>query len=404
MGILDRLLAKPSVATFAQQMIQAFREAGDNNDLRFDAAENCIVRSDPDVPWTVNLANMYQAYLQTPRSERAEYVRSTARSILIPTKGLPDEFELARADLRPRLWLRAVFEQLRLKSMTESPSVAPKLPPWEGIGEHLVATLAYDWPQSVQVINDDDVAKWGVSFYEAMEVARENLQESTVAYAKIGDGLYSFVSGDSYDASRITLVHRAEGLEVKGSLVAMVPNRDLLLITGSEDEAGLAIMAAMAEKGLEQPYSLSAVPLIWEDDDWKDWMPPHDHPLHRTFKQMKIKWLCPLYHEQKELLVAVHKNLGIDIFVASYSAIKKQDGDRLTFCAWSKGADSLLPVAQRIAFIKGEGIPPVFADWQRVMETFGDLMEPTDEYPRRYRVREFPDESTIDAIGSTELS
>jgi hypothetical protein len=38
-----------------------------------------------------------------------------------------------------------------------------------------------------------------------------------------------------------------------------------------------------------------------------------------------------------------------------------------------------------------------------VVETFGDLMEETDDYPRRYRVREFPDENVIDAIGSTEL-
>jgi len=32
------------------------------------------------------------------------------------------------------------------------------------------------------------------------------------------------------------------------------------------------------------------------------------------------------------------------------------------------------------------------------------LMVPTDDYPQRYRVREFRDETTIDAIGSTELS
>jgi hypothetical protein len=54
--------------------------------------------------------------------------------------------------------------------------------------------------------------------------------------------------------------------------------------------------------------------------------------------------------------------------------------------------------------MKGENKPPVFADWSRVVENFGDLMEPTDDYPRRYRVREFPDESMIDTIGSTELS
>ncbi|MGO9468104.1 MAG: hypothetical protein ACLQIB_45830 [Isosphaeraceae bacterium] len=60
MGLLDRLLGKPSVASFAAQMIQAFREAGDKTDLRFDASENRIVRNDPDSPWVANLENMYQ--------------------------------------------------------------------------------------------------------------------------------------------------------------------------------------------------------------------------------------------------------------------------------------------------------------------------------------------------------
>jgi hypothetical protein len=53
--------------------------------------------------------------------------------------------------------------------------------------------------------------------------------------------------------------------------------------------------------------------------------------------------------------------------------------------------------------MKRVGVEPVFADWSRVIENFSNLMELTDDYPRRYRIREFPDEKTIDEIGSTEL-
>lgn len=100
----------------------------------------------------------------------------------------------------------------------------------------------------------------------------------------------------------------------------------------------------------------------------------------------------------------VHQKQGIDIFVASFSALQNKDGELLTFCVWAAGVDSLLPVTQKVVFMKGEGIPAVFADWPRVMETFGNLMEPIEDYPRRYRVRVFPDEKKIDGIGSTELS
>jgi hypothetical protein len=385
-------------------MIQAFREAGDKTDLRFEASENRIVRGEPDAQWTVNLANLYQTYLQLPRSQRAEYVRSAARGVLTSSKGVPKEFELARADLRPRLWLRATFEQTRLPSLLEGAPVSPQAPPYEAIGDHLFATLAYDWPEAVQTIDDDNLTEWGVSFYEAMEVARRNLEEATVSYGRIGDGFYSLMSGDTYDASRLTLVERAQGLEVNGKLVALVPSRDSLFVTGSEDEAGLAIMAAMAEKHLQEPYSLSGVPLIFEDGTWQDWTPPEGHPLHRTFKQMEINWIGPLYHEQAKLLNAVHEKQGIDIFVASFSALQNKEGELLTYCVWASGVDSLLPVTQKVAFMRGEGIPAVFTDWSSVIESLGDLIEPTEDYPRRYRVREFPDEMAIDAIGSTELS
>src|SRR6202008_3152145 len=125
-----------------------FREAGDDTDLRFDAAENRIDSGDPDAQWTVNIANLYQTYLQQPPSQRAEYVRSTARGILTSSKGLPKDFELVRADLRPRLWLRGTFEQLRLRSLLEGAPVPAQAPPCEAIGEHLFPTLAYDWPEA----------------------------------------------------------------------------------------------------------------------------------------------------------------------------------------------------------------------------------------------------------------
>jgi hypothetical protein len=381
MGLLNRLFGKPSIADFAAEMIQAFHEAGDKTDLRFDASENRIVRGECDDQWTVNLANMYQMYLQQPRQRRAEYVRTVVRGLISARKALPKEFDLARADLRTRLWLRSAFEQIRLNSLIEGGPVATKTPPCESVGEHLIVTLVYDWPEAVQTIVDDDLTEWGVTFYEAMEVARANLEESTVSCTSIGDGLYSFISGDTYDACRISLLDRIRELEVRGKHVAMVPNREALFVTGSEDEVGLATMAAMGEKHLQEPYWLSAVPLIFEDGEWQDWILPEGHTLHRVFKQMEIKWLGGMYADQAKLLNAVHEKQRIDVSVASYSGLKKKDGDLLSYCIWGNGADSLLPVAQKVVFMKGENIPPVFADWSRVIETFGDLMELTDDYP-----------------------
>src|SRR5262245_42868994 len=71
------------------------------------------------------------------------------------------------------------------------------------------------------------------------------------------------------------------------------------LLTGTEDEMGLAMMAELAEKALQEPYPLSGVPLVLYDGVWADWMPPEDHSLHRRFKQIETNWLVIRYAEQK---------------------------------------------------------------------------------------------------------
>jgi hypothetical protein len=406
MRFLDLLIGKPSVAYFAAQMIEAFRSAGDTSQLRYDAAENRIIRENSSGrDGETNLGDMYHTYLLQPRTKRAAYVRSAAVSLLNSRKGLPEDFDLVRADLRPKLWLRATFEQMRLQNLVVGVDDKPLEMPLVGVGEHLSLGLAYDWPQSVQTINDDNLKTWNVSFYEALEVASRNLDEATTAYAELGKGTYAFVSADTYDATRIILLDRIRALEVNGKHIALAAGRDSLTITGSEDEAGLAIVAGLGSKALERPYDLSGVPLILEDGEWRDWKPPRDHSLYRTFCDLELMFVAPLYGRQKYLLDAVHEKHGIDIYVGELSVLRKNDGsERISYCTWPEGVDSLLPAAQYVGFVEdGNVASGTFGEWDRVMEFAGHLLEATDDYPRRYRAREFPNDTILDAIGLHKL-
>jgi hypothetical protein len=401
---LDRILDKFGLARFAARLMRAMRKMGVTDELRFDAAENRILRlRDGKVTGTFNLNNIYRTYRQHPRAGRAGYLRILVQGLLTPEKGLPDEFDLARSDLRPRLWSRASFEQMRLRYRHDGERSIVDLP-LEPIGEHLLNSLAYDWPQSVQTINGERLAAWDVTLYEAMEVARQNLAEATLGYVQIGDNLYSFTSGDTYDASRLTLIDRIQDLEVVGRTVAMVPNRHSLFISGSEDELGLTIMADLAEKALLEPYPLSGVPLILDGDEWVDWMPAEDHPLHRRFRRIELNWIGPLYAIQKEHLDAIHDREEIGIFVASFSAVRKADEEIVSYCVWGEGVESLLPVTHKVVFMMhGHDGPVALGDWDRVVRHAGDLLEQTDDYPRRYRTRGFPDAAALEAIGIGEI-
>jgi hypothetical protein len=70
---------------------------------------------------------------------------------------------------------------------------------------------------------------------------------------------------------------------------------------------------------------------------------------------------------------------------------------------WAEGVDALLPVTHKVFLMsqKAHGIAAA-GDWDHVRDIVGDLMEPTDEYPPRYRVRSFPDEAMLARIGNVD--
>jgi hypothetical protein len=106
------------------------------------------------------------------------------------------------------------------------------------------------------------------------------------------------------------------------------------------------------------------------------------------------------YAEQKEML---DETTDKDTFVASFSiAQHPETGDFMTYCVWPRDTLTLLPHTDRIAFMQ-EGKGPLLAEWDRVVEVMGGLMEPMDIYPQRFQVSDFPTEEQLAAIGATTL-
>jgi hypothetical protein len=162
MRFLDKLFGRPTLDRFAAELIQAMREAGETDELRYDASERRILQvREVQVAGVMNLGNMYSNYRRLPRSRRPEFLRVCVRRAMARHRELPDEFEAARPDLRPRLWARAGLEQERLRGRLGDPGGGPGEPPAEPIGEHLLALLAYDWPETVQSIAADNLEGWG---------------------------------------------------------------------------------------------------------------------------------------------------------------------------------------------------------------------------------------------------
>jgi hypothetical protein len=113
-----------------------------------------------------------------------------------------------------------------------------------------------------------------------------------------------------------------------------------------------------------------------------------------------VQALSTDYAWQKDLLDKLHTKKDEDIFVPTYSLLQGPDGTLFSYAAWTASADPWLPATDAVAFLRIGGEPPRMVEWQKVMEVSGDLIEPLDIYPPRYRVHGFPSEEQLKAMGN----
>jgi hypothetical protein len=395
MGFLDRILKRPlSQDDFARLLLKRIRASGDARPVEYDAEKFQLKKSES---WVSYLGNIYQEYQRLEPDEREQLIRRFLTMWHTTDLPVPEEFDLVKADLLPALRARSYFEvDLQLAGNGDG-----FVPPYETIGEHLALSLVYDLPTAMMTVSDETMDKWGVTFYEAMEVAKRNLLEKPLQYAQVGSA-FALANGDSYDATRMVLLDFIRQLDVPGEIIALAPNRERLYVCGSEDAEGLAFALTMTEQDVQHERYISGLAFRLEADEWRPWLPQHEDPLFHRFRQLAIQTMGQMYADQAELLNRRHARTGEDVFVASYSGLKDEStGDLISYCMWAEGIDSLLPETDRVFFARPSGddvSTAAFGNWEVVRRLSDELMEPQGLYPERWRVRGFPDEQILRQI------
>lgn len=386
MSAFDFFRREPSIDRFAQSILDGLRAAGDRGNHTYDRTNQLIQREDGG---KINLQRMFADHCEVPAAERANHMRRIVQAVL-PPPPLPTDFEDAVHDLRPRIWSR---EQL---------TVAGHLPPHQLVGEHLVATIAYDMPSSVRAVGADGLENWGVTYGHTHAVACQQLSQDECKIAAAGDSLFCFANDDAYDASRLFMLDVIRQLPVNGTPVAFAPSRDQLLITGIDDVDGVKMAVQIANETHEKTTRpLCPLPLRLDEDQWVEWMPEPEHPHYQLFRETEMHFLGGLYERQRQRM----NEQQDDKFVAKFSAFKK-DGELLSFCTWSKTVATNMPRTQYIIFYDPDTEAVVAnGTWGAVQDVVGDLLQPTKDYPVRYYVEEFPNRDQLAAIGKElELS
>lgn len=388
MGLRDRFFGPPSRDKFANLVMEGLRRSGETREILYDR-EQFSLRVEDEHGQTANLVNLYAEFCSAPREQREAVLRNTIRSWFVSGKEIPGSYEDAAYDLLPTIRSRS-FIEFTILQLANDGNRGPNWP-YQIVGEHLALGLVYDLPQAMRSISQDDLDHWDVSFYEALEKARENLARlGEQVFVGIADRAYVSATGDNYDASRLILLDAVRQLTVQGEHVAMVPNRDTLIITGSEDEEGLSIMASLGEDAFRKPRPMTALTFRLEGDEWTPWQPPRSCSSYKQFQSLRAQSIGQEYTDQKELLEKTLRREEDEVFIASYMAMRNNTtGEIASFCSWADGVPTLLPRTDRIAFIR-EHSEPILVPWERAEQVVGHLITPQDIYPERVRVEDFP--------------
>ncbi|MEO7044426.1 MAG: DUF1444 family protein, partial [Ferruginibacter sp.] len=122
---------------------------------------------------------------------------------------------------------------------------------YEKYNDQLIIVYAEDRKNSIRYLTHEDVKTLAINEDSITTIAIDNLDKLlTSIQRKGGDGVFMLTAGGDYEASIILLsdVLNKESLPVNGDFVIAIPNRDMLLITGSNDKAGISKIKEVAAK------------------------------------------------------------------------------------------------------------------------------------------------------------
>lgn len=380
---------------FAMMMIHTLRQSGLEKKIEYDPAEFSLLIGEGS-DGLLSLANVYNEYRRAEENDREEIMKRFTDAVLRGDRPLPKNLADARAHIFPQLRNMAYHSFMELQGRLKGVDYSP--PPHKTLTAHFAIDLVYDWPESIRDIHGKDLEEWGITFENALDTAAKNLTAISrdEFFQPPGfSGVYISPWQDSYDAARLILPGVIDRLKVTGDPVAVMPNRDTLIVTGSEDIKGLKKMAELASAELEKPRPISGTALRRTTKGWEPFLPDTGSPLFNEFMAMQTAVLASDYQYQKELLDQLYREVGADIFVAKYQVMRHEDsGNMISVCVWTRDLVSLLPETTHITFFDDtlpeneRVIGPV--KWEDALRAVGDMMIKQDLSPPRYKVLQFP--------------
>jgi hypothetical protein len=307
------------------------------------------------------------------------------RRVLLPSAAQgPITLAEALPWLVPKVQPRFEHEALALRTGRPGPEFRP-------LAGSFAVSLVVDLPDEELDVGAADLLRWNSDFDQLMRSARSNLlaRGGEEGFRRMGPGRYRSSWQDSLDGSRMLLPGLLQRLRLEGDPVVLLPNRDTLLVVGSEDAAGLGWALEGAMEFLdEDPRALNGCPLRLRNYQWEPFAPRTGHPVHPLLARIQRRRLKDEYNHQKLLLDRRHGRMGKAITVAPFHLERTEGGQTASFTVWSEAmGEAWLPEADRVR-LDGPGAP-AWLPWA-ALQRLSHLLEPVGLFPERYRFKQAP--------------
>jgi uncharacterized protein YtpQ (UPF0354 family) len=210
---------------------------------------------------TTDLHNAYEVYLRTP--ERRDDVIRAYIGVLVESLNFDSALDRSRIVpvLKPQRWVDGALQAERAAKVGPRPEILT-----DPFNSELAVVYAEDRPQSLRyLMTNDDFGDRG----QLRNLALRNLQHMLTMFSmrEGDDHIFLVEAGGTYEASLLLAdgIWSSDKVKVDGDIVVAVPDRSVLLVTGSHNRSGIARLRTMAAELAVGPYALTPVLFVYRD-------------------------------------------------------------------------------------------------------------------------------------------
>lgn len=184
-----------------------------------------------------------------------------------------------------------------LARQLESTKPEPKIA-FEPISEWFARCLVLDFPEYVSMVLPGNLKTWDISFDELYEIGLARLRGHTTPKFEKQPDLYVGRWHDDCDNSRILIPELFAPLDLEGDPVVCLPNRNSLLVTGSENQDGIRAMLKHAEDIVRsKSCPMNPAPFILKNGEVADFSVSEHSPIFNDAERAK-KFTALMYYQR----------------------------------------------------------------------------------------------------------